>query len=146
MKNIYEKNLRRIILYISFIILSTILFTFSLQSIVNSITVETRENGEKIHYEVNTFNELYSIVEDFTIEYDDLLEENGSLERTIEELNDELEQKEEEISQLKEENSGYINRLHSNDDNWKLIIISIVIFGIPFLIYYIIDNKRTRLN
>lgn len=93
-------------------------------------------------YTIKNYDELVELYDNLRGLYEEACEENASLERTIKELNDEIEQKKEEISQLKEENSGYINRLYSNDDDWKLIFIPLVIFGIPFFIYYIVDKKE----
>lgn len=59
---------------------------------------------------------------------------------TIEDLHREIEEKDEEISLLKGEKSGYINSISNESGDWKLLIIPISIFGIPFLISWIIDK------
>lgn len=107
------------------------------------IKIPNREGNQDHYTDINTYEELYSVLEDLSMSYKDLLEEYNDLEHDYSELYNELSNKNEENKNLGEELEGIQNRLynkeHEAEDFWTYIYISVII-GLSIYIYYI-KNK-----
>lgn len=97
-----------------------------------NIDIPNKE-GTLDHYtDINTYEELYSVLEDLSFEYRRLLEEYGSLEQSYEES---MEEKDREIEALKDE-IEYSSSNIEDDGSYKLIIIAVIIFIIVAIYNY----------
>ena len=84
------------------IILFIIVFSTHLYSNAEYVKYEDWKTGEMYSYEVYTFSEMFLAFEDLNSEYESLIEENSSLERTIEEQGEEIRRLEDELVQFKQ--------------------------------------------
>lgn len=97
------------------------------------INIPNRD-GTLDHYtDINTYEDLYSVLEDLSFEYRCLLNEYNSLEKNYQ---DDIEEKNKEIQLLKDE-IEYSNLSVEDDGTYKLIIVCIVIFIILVIYRYI---------
>lgn len=128
------------------LLLITILFLFVPfnYSFAETIQYKDWRTEDPNYYDINSYSELYSLFEDLNCDYNRLLEEYHSLENNIEEKNSEISRLEEEINYLEEQLKGEQIKLLNltKSDDWKLIIIPIIIFGIPLFISYIYDKTK----
>lgn len=107
------------------------------------IKIPNREGNQDHYTDINTYEELYSVLEDLSMSYKDLLEEYNYLEDEYSSLYKELNDKEEEYKNLEEKLTGTQNRLYNKENEtksfWSLIYISIIIALIIYL--YNLKNK-----
>lgn len=121
------------------IIYATIVLIYCIGNVSNAETVKYNDwkTGESNDYEVNSYDELYSVYEDLNYDY----------EKCQEDLNSEIQSLKDEITELKEESdtleqtSTYTEE-SSNNIISLLLMISILInlTTVPYMIYSLKNN------
>lgn len=103
------------------------------------------EKGEMDKYSnIDTYEDLYSVLEDLSYNYQQLLEEYNSAQSNIEELNAKISELEYEL-----ENSDTTITSDSSDASsglLALILIPVVLYGVPLSISYIIQKIKNKRN
>lgn len=97
------------------------------------IAIPNREGGYDRYTDINTYEDLYSVLEDLSAEYNRLLEEYHSTERNYQEL---LKEAQRDYEELLMETQNSEEKVESDNE----INISIVIIGIIItiaILYYI---------
>lgn len=126
------------------IILSVLLFILlTSNNICYAETVKYKDwrTDEFLYYDVNNYNQLYSVFEDLDYDYSDLMEEYESLKRNYNDLESELEKTKSDLDYLRQENKKSIGTTDDLTNLFKSILIIIVF---PYLIYKLFDylNKK----
>ena len=108
------------------------------------IQIPNKDGGWDTYSNIDTYESLYSVLEDLSISYNDLLEEYNYSQTTIAEQSSEIRNLEEEIDDLEKQlqkKQIEISNLNDSDD-WKLLIVPIIILGIPLLIDFIYNKLK----
>lgn len=103
-----------------------------------NISIPNRKGGTDEYIEIDTYEKLYSVLEDLGVEYRQLLEEYKSLESNYEELKKELANKEEEMKYLEEQSKTIGN---NETDYWVSFFF---ILGIAIYVSYNIGLYKNK--
>lgn len=128
------------------IILSVLLFillTFNNFCYAETVKYKDWRTDEFLYYDVNNYNELYSVFEDLDYDYSDLMEEYESLRRNYNDLESELEETKSDLDYLRQENKKSIGTTDDLTNLFKSILIIIVF---PYLIYKLFDYLNKKRN
>lgn len=115
-------------------------YTPTKEELEGIIKIPNKDGGVDTYTEINTYEDLYSVLEDLSYEYNRLLEDYHSSERNYEDLAIELQNKNEEVIQLQEELKGLTQANTKSDGRNTATFIIIAMIGIvAILVYY--SNK-----
>lgn len=137
--------MKKIIVFttICFILLSIYSISYCIDG---DVQIPNKEGYWDRYTDIYTYDSLYSVLEDLSVSYQELLRDYNYDEKTIEELGSEIKDKEDEISDLKqtikELNIEKNNKEHDNSLYYILGAGAII-----FIIYYIkelITSRRTK--
>lgn len=103
------------------------------EEIGGEIQIPNREGSYDCYTDINTYEELYSVLEDLSIEYSKLLEEYNSMEGNYQEK---LRDKNIKIEDLNDEIEYQKVKAKNSDNNIIIIIMTIIIVGIVILYNY----------
>lgn len=97
------------------------------------ISIPNKDGGVNHYSEIYTYDELYSVLEDLSSEYIELLEEYNSSKTNYEE---EIKKQKEEIKELKNKNEEQTFQIKNDSSIITVIIIVIIIGLISIACYY----------
>lgn len=106
------------------------------------ISIPNRDGEYDTYTDVDTYEDLYSVLEDLSVDYGQLLEEYNSAQSDIEELNLEIQNLKDELK-----NSNNMNSSDSSDSLSDILIfisIPIILYGIPLTISHIIGKIKNK--
>lgn len=116
------------------------------EEIGTEISIPNREGKWDTYANIDTFEKLYSVLEDLSVEYNDLLEEKWTLEGRVDELKEENEELRDQIHSFENEEEYQTEEKYSNGADKNSNIIGILITIIICLIIYIIILKDKSKN
>lgn len=125
------------IYYYVLIMIILLIFIIPITCNAETIKYEDWKTGEMLYYDVHSYSDLYSVFEDLDFDYGHLIEEYHSLERTIEEQQEEIAFLESELKDEQIEKENLIN-----PDDLILIFIPFVIYVIALLISKLKDKTK----
>ena len=114
-------------------------YTPTKEELGGKISIPNREGGDDNYTEIYTYEELYSVLEDLSIEYRSLLEEYHSAEQNYQEQLKELQRDYDELL-IQTEN------LEEQSDNNNLATITIIVIGIIAVIVVLYNVSKMRKN
>ena len=108
------------------------------EELAGEISIPSRNGNWNNYSDINTYEDLYSVLEDLSSDYIELREDYRYLENDIEE-------KANEISQLKEHVKILEWNLKSTSSNdWALIFIPITLFVIFLILNYLYNKFKKQ--
>lgn len=113
------------------------------EEIGSNISIPNKEGSFDIYGDIYTFEDLYSVLEDLSVNYQDLLDEKHYLEGEIDDLQDEIDYLEEKIESFEISENGYIQQIenYKNDNDFPICTFFIIII-ISYYIFYKILSKN----
>jgi predicted nuclease with TOPRIM domain len=106
------------------------------------IEIPNREGKKDVYKNIDTYEDLYEVLEDLSNSYAKLLEEHNSLENDYKELQDEQEKTESELKEIKEENRIKYNNDRSDKKTIKIVIITSMLILIFLILYTYVKKKK----